>query len=233
MQEILNIIGLISSIAALILAIVAIWLSFKFFEKSNEASEKTNEAAKGISYSVEKLEKLFDKLYSDTFSVMKDTVSDMRKHLWTNRSGNEEHISKIEKETEKKAETKIAQIKNEINKEVSFILRRQHRDRQVTEDKIASLQTEIQKLMDKAISESRTADTQAKEETLRELITKTLQIFNKNKKIATSENIIEWAIEEGLNPRNVIKEIELMGKEGILELSENKINDPYVRIKLK
>ena len=112
-----EIISFIASIASLILAILAIWLSFKFFEKSNEASDKTIEASKGIGSSVERLEKLFDKLYSDTFSMMKDTVSDMRKHMWSD----EKSVPSInlEEEIEKKAEIKVNKLKGELSQDIS------------------------------------------------------------------------------------------------------------------
>lgn len=66
--------SLLASLASLVLAVVAIWLSIVFFKLSSRASEATTEAAKGIASSVERLEKLFDKLYSDTCSMMRDTV---------------------------------------------------------------------------------------------------------------------------------------------------------------
>lgn len=69
-----DIISFIASIASLILAVGAIWLSVVFFRMSDAASKATTEAAKDIAASVERLEKLFDKLYSDTFSMMRDTV---------------------------------------------------------------------------------------------------------------------------------------------------------------
>ena len=80
--SILDVVSLISGIASVVLAVIAIWLSFAFFKLSSAASKSTEEAAKGISASVERLEKLFDKLYSDTFSMMRETVTDMRKHIW-------------------------------------------------------------------------------------------------------------------------------------------------------
>lgn len=78
----LEILSLVASIASVILALLAIWLSFAFFKLSSSASKSTEEAAKGISASVERLEKLFDKLYADTFSMMRETVTDMRQHIW-------------------------------------------------------------------------------------------------------------------------------------------------------
>ena len=74
--------SLIASIVSLIIGGFAIWLSVTFYRMSNKISEDTKGAAKGISASVRRLESLFDSLYSDTFSMMKDTVSDMRKHIW-------------------------------------------------------------------------------------------------------------------------------------------------------
>ena len=80
--DILNVIGLISSIASLVLAVVAIWLSIVFYRFSRDQAESSKANANEISNSISRLEKVFDGLYSDTFSMMKDTVTDMRKHIW-------------------------------------------------------------------------------------------------------------------------------------------------------
>lgn len=57
-----ELISFIASVASLILAVGAIWLSVVFYKMSVAASNATTEAAKGIGASVERLEKLFDKL---------------------------------------------------------------------------------------------------------------------------------------------------------------------------
>ena len=228
-----DIIAFVSSIASLILAIIAIWLSFKFFEKSTEASEKTNEASKGISSSVERLEKLFDKLYSDTFSVMKDTVTDMRKHLWSDNSESAD-ISKIEEEAEKKAEKRIVEIKEEMQKELNNILHRQHIDRKVTEGKIDSIKDELSTLFEKAISESRDVELKAREETLREFILRKLKVSptGRRRKVVTSEDFLQWAKAEDLPPHRIFREIENMEAEGLVRLSEPSITGPDVKIEL-
>jgi hypothetical protein len=77
----IEVISLLSTIASLIFAVLAIWLSIVFYRLSITASKATEDVTKGISASVERLEKIFDKLYSDTFSVMRETVTDMRKHI--------------------------------------------------------------------------------------------------------------------------------------------------------
>jgi len=63
-----DLISLAASIASLTLAVIAIWLSISFYRQSSRASQATAEAARDVSASAERLEKLFDKLYSDTFS---------------------------------------------------------------------------------------------------------------------------------------------------------------------
>ncbi len=228
---IFDIISFVSSIASLVLAIVAIWFSFKFFEKSNEASEKTNEASKGISSSVERLEKLFDKLYSDTFSVMKDTVSDMRKHLWSD-SQDDNSVSKIEEEAEKKAESRISEIKKEISKELSVILKRQHIDRQITQEKIDGIKDELSNLFEKAISESRDAELKAREETLRVYIKSKLRLAKRKSRHVFSADFVDWAEIDNLSPTRIFREIESMAEEGILVLSEPSISGPKVKIEL-
>ena len=63
-----------ASIVSVVLAIVAIWLSVTFYRLSNDASGEIKSASKDIGASVSRLEKVFDNLYSDTFTMMKDTV---------------------------------------------------------------------------------------------------------------------------------------------------------------
>jgi len=103
-----DIIAFIASIASLILAVVAIWLSVFFFRLSDEASKATTGAAKGIAASVDRLEKLFDKLYSDTFSMMKDTVTDMRNHIWNKPQPNQDK-SEVNDAIKKEIESRVKQ----------------------------------------------------------------------------------------------------------------------------
>lgn len=113
-KSLFDAISFIASIASLILSLGAIWLSVVFFRMSDSASKATTEAAKGIAASVERLEKLFDKLYSDTFSMMKDTVSDMRKHIWNNPQNDTSQEKSIPDQIKKEIEAKIRSSLEEI-----------------------------------------------------------------------------------------------------------------------
>src|SRR3954469_18836840 len=79
----LDVVNLFSSAVSTVLAVVALVLSIFFFVQAKKDAERSAGAASEISSSVERLEKLFDSLYSDTLSMMRETVTDMRKHIWT------------------------------------------------------------------------------------------------------------------------------------------------------
>jgi len=150
---IFNTISFMASIASLILAVGAIWLSIVFYRMSTTASNATTEAAKIIAASVERLEKLFDKLYSDTFSMMRDTVSDMRKHMWPTEDPEAE---KAVEEAEKKADEKISDLKKAMEQQVAEVLQRQ----KVADDRVSAVRTEMRRLLDRAIVTSRQVETE-------------------------------------------------------------------------
>lgn len=106
-KSVFDVIAFIASIASLILAITAIWLSVVFFRMSDAASKATSEAAKDIAASVDRLENLFDKLYSDTFSMMRDTVTDMRKHIWNNPNANNGEKDEISTTVKAEIESRV------------------------------------------------------------------------------------------------------------------------------
>ena len=90
--------ALVASCVSVIIGLLAIGLSVSFFVMSSNRAKEAREASKDISSSVERLEKLFDKLYSGTFSLVQDTVTDMRKHMWAD---DQERAREVEEEAEK------------------------------------------------------------------------------------------------------------------------------------
>ena len=143
----ITIIGFIATIASLVLAVGAIWLSFVFYKMSNEASKETTKAAKDIQASVERLEKIFDKLYSDTFSMMRDTVTDMRQHIWKKpHAGSSEDIVNNEE--------KINNLKNSISQEIICIVDEKLKSNGDNETKIKELEDKIKKALESGIQKS-------------------------------------------------------------------------------
>lgn len=78
----LDLVNLFASAFSIVLAVVALALAIFFFVQSKNSADQSAKSADEISASVARLEKLFDSLYSDTFAMMRETVTDMRQHVW-------------------------------------------------------------------------------------------------------------------------------------------------------
>lgn len=224
----IEIVGLIASITSLVLAVGAIWLSIVFFKMSNEASKATTEAAKGIDASVKRLENLFDKLYSDTFSMMKDTVSDMRKHIWSgdgvgDRSGNK---SDILEEADRKAEEKVQEIKSALDKQLNEILEKQ----QIVDGRVSGIGKELEGLLDNAIQTSRMIEIEAREETVRNHILMALRSFARRRKVVTADELVE-SLKDNIPPRRIVNELERMREDDLIYYNSEYIS-PDTKIRL-
>ncbi len=78
----MELISIVASVVSMVLGVFAIWLSLYLYRLAESASAAGKGSADKIGASVARLDVVFDKLYADTFSMMKDTVGDMRKHVW-------------------------------------------------------------------------------------------------------------------------------------------------------
>jgi exonuclease VII large subunit len=218
-----DLISFIASIASLILAVGAIWLSVVFYRMSDAASKSTTEAAKDIAASVERLEKLFDKLYSDTFSMMRDTVTDMRRHMWPT---DDAEPDKTVEEAEKKADEKISDLKRVFENQISQMLQKQ----KITDDKFSAVRDEMRHLIDRAITGSRQAESEAREETIREHILRHLRVLRRRRPTTTLGELVD-RIGAIFSPSRIFVELERMKAEGIIELSSERMH-PETEIRL-
>lgn len=212
------IIGLIASIASLVLAIIAIWLSIVFFRMSSEFSTNATEASKDIGSSVERLEKLFDKLYSDTFSMMRETVTDMRKHMWPDENSRDTDLTV---EIDKKADEKVSKFKEEIDRELRRLLEKQS----VTEANVGSLRDEMGDLINRAISVSRNAHVEAREETIRGHILRILS----EKKETTAADLVD-TIQSSAG--RTVQELQRMKEDNLIYFEDKRIG-PNSRIRIR
>lgn len=189
---------------------------------SDQASKATTEAAKDIAASVERLEKLFDKLYSDTFSMMRDTVSDMRKHIWPVDDHEQEQVAE---EAEKKTDERISEVRKLMESQLSEMLQKQ----KIADDKMRALQSEMRVLIDRAIVRSREAESEAREETIREHLLRALRVLRIKRNVTVADVIEKTG---GVFPiSRIITEIERMKSDGLIETdSETLAPDTRIRI---
>ncbi len=80
----LDLINLIAALSSIILAILALVLSIVFYKWSDKSNKEIVTVAQAIDSNTKKIENLFDRLYNDTFGMMKSNVEAMQKQLYHN-----------------------------------------------------------------------------------------------------------------------------------------------------
>lgn len=78
----IEIFSLIVSITSIILGVIAIVLVILFYRMTEKSSRENERISNSIEVNMTKLEALFfNKLYTGTFDMMNETVTDMRKYV--------------------------------------------------------------------------------------------------------------------------------------------------------
>lgn len=209
----LDVVTLIAALASIIIAMIAIWLSIVFFKMSSANSEVIKESSKDIGSNVNKLEKLFEKLYADTFSMMRDTYSDMRKHIWPEDTKDENTYNEIVEKTDKR----FNELRNEFMETVEGQLRVLSTKQSMTEEVVSELRTNLSRLLDEAISSSRKVVAEVQEETMRERILLSFNHLNEMKEDVTANDLVVFMMEKyKCTFQKTIAELDVMKKEDIL-----------------
>jgi uncharacterized protein len=160
---VINTVSLISSVASLILAVISIWVAFVFYKMGTSASDTTAKNSQEMHESVTKMEKLFNTMYSDTFTMMRETVTNMQKHIWPEKLSD---ATATNDAVQEKTELRIAELKQQMTKELSALLAKQAPGN----GQVESLARDLVPMLDKAINESNKVTVQTREETIREAI---------------------------------------------------------------
>jgi hypothetical protein len=157
-----EIVGLVAAFVSIFLAAFAIFQATIFFRWSDQASKETTGAARDIAASVEKLEKLFDTFYRDTFGLVKDQFTDYRE-IWRS--------SPTREQVEKMAEGSLEQLKQEMRAEIERITVETAGEPKDVE----TLRAELQDLLDRTIDKTRNVDIEVQVVALKPLIKKRIE----------------------------------------------------------
>jgi len=141
--------------------------------------------------------------------MMKDTVSDMRKHIWPEGTKSDETI---DEETEKKADEKVVTLKNEIDGEVARLLEKQS----MTDAKVDSIKHELRELVDRAITESRKVEIEAREETAREQILHYLRMRQRLRRPPLKAKELVGRMSDKIPGHVIVRELEKLKSEDIV-----------------
>lgn len=197
-----------ASVVSIGIALFAIWLSVTFFRMSNDASGRVHEAAKDIGAAVTRLEKVFDKLYADTFSMMHETVTDMRKHMWPDGPGQDQAATEVEVRTDEK----VQQIRDELSAKMDEVVERAG----LTDTRVGELRRELAPMLEQAITMTRSAESEAREESLQTLLLRRMSILKRRKRDVTADDLVSHP-PESFTPGEVLEELHKLRADGRIE----------------
>ena len=145
-----DVINLFSAAFSIVLAAVALFLSLYFYRRSVEQASLAETSANQIAASVDRLEKLFNSLYADTFSMMRDTVTDMRAHIWPRGEAESMDTNSVLAQADAAATARIEEARRDLMNQISF----SSKQRGVGEEEVSNILTELTPAIDKALGES-------------------------------------------------------------------------------
>jgi hypothetical protein len=226
--ETLSVVG---SVVSIVLAGFAIWQASAFYRWSNQASKDAKQSADAVGESVRKLEELFNHLYNDTFGMMRDTVSDMRRHLWpVADSGGENLDSEVVREIDMRADENVARVREEVMRELRELIERVGSTKPQTND----LDRTLGGVLDKAISVSREAEKEAVQGTIRDQLVAAVEEFmRKGRREVRASDLLDPLFNE-FEPTGVHDAFVALKQDGIVDWDGDRgwVNGPNVRVRL-
>lgn len=190
--------SLISSITSIILGITAIVLAILFYRMSEKIGRENEKTSTNIQSSVNKLENLFDKLYTGTFDMMKETVTDMRKHVYKTES-----FTKTNETEEKVVNATIESLSDEIK---------------LLKSKTIS-EKETKKVVEEILNKSKKIESDIKNKKVRDQIVKFLDLQGKVRYMDIEKYLVDIGLTKP-SERIFFRELKKLADEGV-------INNPF------
>jgi hypothetical protein len=225
-----EIISVVASVVAIVLAAFAIWQASTFYRWSNEASKDAKKSADAVGESVRKLEELFSRLYSDTFGMMRDTVSDMRKHMWPTSPEEIAADSYAAAEVEKRANENLAKVRDEVMSELRGLVEKVG----ATATQVSELEGSLGGAVDRAFSGSRAAAEEAIQDTIRDRLLSTVRRYRESGLRYVEADTLLRPLFEEFDAGHVHNALVGLKEQGIVDWDgDGWVDGPEVRVTLR
>jgi hypothetical protein len=166
----MEITSIIAAVVSIAIGIFAIWLSLTFYKMSSRNMENVIEASKGLQANMNRLEAMFNKLYSSTLSTPKESVSETPKQPSLEAARQEDFIRE---EIERRAERKVEELRRALEKGKSGVPEKQV----IQETRMDAVKKETPEVADRAITETKKPETEAIKVSIREKIEKQINFY--------------------------------------------------------
>ena len=184
------------------LAVVAIWLSIAFYKMSQTSSKSVESATTRVESATGQLQALFDHMYTDVFSMTRDTVSDMRKTLWPNAADGGDETNEI-------VDSRLAALRGELIQAIKTV----SEDVGLTRDKLDTLQGRLAPVVERTISESAIVGSDAQRNAVHDDIV-ALLTFNKGRDVLTTAQVIVNELSDRHPSHAIVDELDRMHRSG-------------------
>jgi hypothetical protein len=215
-----TVIELVGSFVSIALAGFAIWQSSMFYRWGSKAASESHEAARALESSVKKLEELFDRFYSDTFGMVRDTFSDFRKHAWAEDGhGKDAEADDALAEVEKRAAAKVADLRSEMMAEVGDLVQKLG----ATTSQVVELEDRLGDVVDKAITGSREAENEAIEATIRRRLMDQFGLLKAaNRTTVEADDVVSELMGE-FDLSDILTQLRRLKADGVISWPGNKL----------
>ncbi len=201
------------------IALVAILVCLLLFLASSRIRQDTREAAKTITTSVERLEKLIDKIFNETFAVMRDVVS--YSLAPPNSKSNPKDLEQPDPDP-KAAATTMASLEGQL-KELRQALN-QLAERQQAIAEMIQPEAEVERHRHQPSHYQQQGDRRAGEvataSKIRVDLLQCLANLNRHRNPLRASDVLDALKEHGHDPPQVVQELESLEREGVISLSD-------------
>ncbi len=135
-------ISLVTALLSIILAVLSMVLSILFYRWSETSNKEMQRLSTDIGSNVKKIEAIFDKLYSDTFGMMKSNMEVMQSRFLASGDSN----LSVDEQIEEAIISCIVKTKNTTSESLCYIIKAQLKDKKLEDN---SINDSIQKLITK------------------------------------------------------------------------------------
>jgi hypothetical protein len=207
-------IGLVASVVSIALAIFAIWQASTFYRWSDAAAKEGRDSARDIRASVERIEKLFDTFYSDTFGLMKDTYADFRKHTWPKSGQGEGEAEDLGAAAEEAAAEKIDELRGDLRADLAKLTERG----EMTDAAIDNLRRDFTTLLDRAIDQSRRVEEEAEGDVVRPALLRRIEeLQERGQTRITASRFVRPILRSDVAPGRAFRELYKLRDEGLVD----------------
>lgn len=201
---------------------IAILLSVWFFRMSEGSARRLDDSAHKIETAVAGLDRLLGSLYSDTFSLLRDTMGDFRAHAWPQEA--EAELSDVKADLDSRVAEKISLLREDIEERIGQLSESMHAGSTTP----GGIETQVAQIVDVAVSRGSTVFSEARSETIRDVVLESFKALDDDGAISAGRLITDLL--RSFNFAAVANELSQLRRSGMLTWNGDLSQESRIRL---